>query len=118
MDFLSDEGVEIYKRLEKHCKDKLKVFDIDSLELSMLANSFAMYFAAAQYCKDNGVSMSFTTEKGTYEQIRPEYSVMKNEYQNILKHGAKFGLNPGDRDKVFKGLSKEKKAKGFNLKAA
>jgi phage terminase small subunit len=116
MDFLSDEGVEIYKRLEKHCKDKLKMFDIDSLELSMLANSFAMYFDAAKFCKDNGVSMTFQTEKGTYEQIRPEYSVMKNEYQNILKHGAKFGLNPGDRDKVFKGLGdgKEKK-KGFDL---
>jgi phage terminase small subunit len=116
MDFLSDEGEEIFKRLQKHCKEKLKVFDIDTLELSMLANSFAMYFNAARYCKDNGVSMTFVTEKGTYEQIRPEYSVMKNEYQNILKHGAKFGLNPADREKIFKGLDKGKeKKRGFNL---
>jgi phage terminase small subunit len=116
MDFLSDEGEAIFKRLQKHCKEKLKVFDIDTLELSMLANSFAMYFNAARYCKDNGVSMTFVTEKGTYEQIRPEYSVMKNEYQNILKHGAKFGLNPADREKIFKGLDKGKeKKRGFNL---
>lgn len=116
MDFLTDAGREIYKRLETHCSDKLKVMDIDSLELSMLANSMALYFDTAEFIRDNGVKMTFVTGKGTYEQIRPEYTVMKNEYQNILKHGAKFGLNPGDREKIFKNLTKEKpKPKGFEL---
>ena len=116
MDFLTDAGRKIYKRLEAHCTEKLRMIDIDSLELSMLANSMALYFETAEFIKDNGVKMTFVTEKGTYEQIRPEYTVMKNEYQNILKHGAKFGLNPGDREKIFKGLSdgKGKKA-GFKL---
>jgi phage terminase small subunit len=116
MDFLSEKGLLIYDRLEKHCQAKLKMFDIDSLELAMLANSFAMYSDAAIICRDSGVSFTITTEKGgEYEQIRPEYTVMKNEYQNILKHGAKFGLNPGDRDKIFKGLKDDKKKKGFDL---
>lgn len=116
MDFLNDTGKKIYKRLESHCKDKLKMMDIDSLELSMLANSFALYFESAKFCSEEGVKMTFVTDKGTYEQIRPEYTVMKNEYQNILKHGAKFGLNPGDRAKVFKGLEGDKeKPKGFQL---
>jgi phage terminase small subunit len=83
--------------------------------MSMLANSMALYFEMAEFLKDNQVKMTFVTEKGTYEQIRPEYTVMKNEYQNILKHGAKFGLNPGDREKIFKGLKKEKEKKGFTL---
>jgi phage terminase small subunit len=91
------------------------MLDIDSLEMSMLANSMALYFEMAEFLKDNQVKMTFVTEKGTYEQIRPEYTVMKNEYQNILKHGAKFGLNPGDREKIFKGLKKEKEKKGFTL---
>jgi P27 family predicted phage terminase small subunit len=115
MDFLTDSGRKIYKRLEKHCKETMKMLDIDSLEMSMLANSMALYFEMAEFLKDNQVKMTFVTEKGTYEQIRPEYTVMKNEYQNILKHGAKFGLNPGDREKIFKGLKKEKEKKGFTL---
>lgn len=115
MDFLTELGRKIYKRLETHCKEKLKMMDIDSLELSMLANSMAMYFECAEFIKDNGVKMTFVTEKGTYEQIRPEYTVLKNEYGNILKHGAKFGLNPGDREKIFKGLKEPEKKKGFEL---
>lgn len=121
MEYLSEDGKEVYERLIKHCKDKLRMFDIDSLELSMLANSFSLYADSAKICNEKGISMSFTNDKGgVYEQIRPEYTVMKNEYQNILKHGAKFGLNPGDRDKIFKGLKDEKKKKGFNtdMKAA
>lgn len=109
MDYLSDLGKKILAELQKHCK-KLKMMDIDYLELSMLANSFAMYADAAKLCRDEGVSFTIVTEKGgEYQQIRPEYSVMKNEYQNILKHGAKFGLNPGDRDRIFKGLDKKEK---------
>ena len=115
MDFLNELGKEIYAKLEKHCKDRMKMIDIDSLELSMLANSLALYIETAKFCSDEGVKMTFISEKGTYEQIRPEYTVMKNEYQNVLKHGAKFGLNPGDREKIFKGLKDDKqKKKGFN----
>jgi phage terminase small subunit len=33
---------------------------------------------------------------------------MKNEYQNILKHSQKFGLNPESRAKIFKGMLKKK----------
>jgi hypothetical protein len=34
---------------------------------------------------------------------------MRNEYNNILKHAPKYGLNPGDREKIFGGLKKKKK---------
>jgi hypothetical protein len=44
---------------------------------------------------------------GQYQQIRPEYTAMKNEYQNILKHSSKFGLTPGDRAKIFKDFGKK-----------
>jgi P27 family predicted phage terminase small subunit len=112
MDYLSAQGRKIYAELQKHCEKKLKVMDIDHLELSMLANSFSMYSDAAKICRDSGVSFTIVTEKGgQYEQIRPEYSVMKNEYQNILKHGAKFGLNPADRSRIFKGLETKTKKK-------
>jgi len=89
--------------------------DADKFEMAMLANSFDLYSENAKVCNEEGVSMEIITEKGgVYRQIRPEYTVMKNEYGNILKHSGKFGLNPGDRDKIFKGLKEEKKKKGFN----
>src|SRR5690242_19770718 len=128
--FLSSEGDEIFDDLLKHCKGKLKLFDADEYELAMLANSFALYAECARICNREGVSMSFAPKNGVpiddddddladdekrvknkggqYQQIRPEYTVMKNEYQNILKHSGKFGLNPGDRAKIFKKLGDEK----------
>jgi phage terminase small subunit len=114
MNYLSKDGELIYKALQEHCK-QLKMMDADHYELKMLANSFALHAESAKLCNEDGTVMTITTEKGgTYSQVRPEYTVMKNEYQNILKHSAKFGLNPGDRDRLFKGLGKEKR-KGFDL---
>lgn len=112
MDFLSEKGLLILQEIEKHCKDKLKMYDIDKFEMAMLANSFDMYAVNAKVCNTSGVAMTIITEKGgEYSQIRPEYTVMKNEYGNILKHSGKFGLNPGDRDKIFKSLANNKPKK-------
>src|SRR5688572_12982480 len=106
--FLNGAGRLIFDALMDHCKSKLKMEGVDEFELSMLANSFCLYAENAKYCNDNGVKMTITTEKGgEYSQICPEYTVMKNEYQNILKHSGKFGLNPGDRGKIFKKLKDE-----------
>lgn len=114
MDFLSEKGLFIFKELEKHCKVKLKMMDVDKYELAMLANSFCLYIECSEYCKENGVKMTIVTEKGgVYHQICPEYTVMKSEYANILKHSGKFGLNPGDRERLFKNVKEEKK-KGFD----
>lgn len=114
---LTPEGEEIFAALRAHCHHKLKMEDVDDFELAMLANSFYLYADNARYCNENGVKITFQTEKGEYSQICPEYTVMKNEYQNIIKHSSKFGLNPGDRAKFFKGLLDSKEKKGFNLKS-
>lgn len=112
--FLSEEGEIIYDNLLAHCRAKLKMMEVDNFELAMLANSFALYAKSANECNQNGTSIE-TGENG-YRQVSPDYTVMKNEYQNILKHSSKFGLNPGDRAKFFKGLDGGDKKKGFNLK--
>ena len=108
MKHLSEKGKQIYNRLKTHCESRLSMIDVDDIELSMLAYSYALYFEMAEYIKENDVKFTMITEKGgEYEQIRPEYSVMKNEYQNILKHSSKFGLTPGDRAKIFKDIGKK-----------
>lgn len=121
MDFLTENGLLIFAEIEKHCASRLKMAYADKFEMAMLANSFDLYAVSAKVCNESGISMSFINDKGgKYEQIRPEYTVMKNEYGNILKHAGKFGLNPGDRDKIFKKMKDENKKKGFNtdMKAA
>jgi P27 family predicted phage terminase small subunit len=130
MKHLTDTGREIYHRLEAFVKGKLYMAEVDDIELSMLANSYDLYFRMARFCNLHGVTMSFSKKQveedigqeladdevdeikikagGAYQQIRPEYTAMKNEYQNILKHSSKFGLTPGDRAKIFKDFGKEK----------
>lgn len=111
--FLSEEGASIFKALRNHCRLKMQMEDVDDYELSMLANSFALYAECAKYCSENGVKMTIITEKGgEYSQICPEYTVMKNEYQNILKHSGKFGLNPADRKRIISTMKPAEKPKG------
>lgn len=106
--YLTERGRQIYDEIESHCRENLGLKTIDYLELAMLANSFALYEECSKICNEDGVKMSFINDKGgVYEQIRPEYTVMKTEYSNVLKHGSKFGLNPSDFNKL-KGLKPEK----------
>lgn len=133
MRHLTDTGKAIYARIEGFVRGKLQMQEVDDIELSMLANSYDLYFRMAKYCNDYGVTMEFEASKkkgkpdddddidlaedelnaikaakgGRYQQIRPEYTAMKNEYQNILKHSSKFGLTPGDRAKIFKDFGKK-----------
>ena len=108
--YLNERGKEILEMILNHCRDCKLPRDQMKFEASMLANSFALYEECAKHCNENGVTMEFQTEKGgVYQQIRPEYTAMKNEDQNILKHSPKFGLNPADFDKIFKGSNKPKK---------
>lgn len=108
--YLNDLGKQIYDRLEKHCKT-LGMAEIDNIELTALAASYALYFENLQFCNENGIKFTMTTEKGgEYEQIRPEYTVMCKEAQWFSKHSAKFGMTPGDRQKIFKDFGKEKEA--------
>lgn len=113
MDFLSENGEKIFKALKQHCK-ALKMMEADDYELRMLANAFDKYEKNALFCRDNGDTYEMATKTGTYPMIRPEYNVMKDSYEKILKHSGKFGLNPGDRDKIFKGLKEKEKKKGFD----
>lgn len=105
-DYLTEEGREIFKAIKAHC-EKYKIEGIDEYELKMLANCFDLHAKAARVCNEDGVSQN--PKEGGWAQVRPEYTVMKNEYQNILKHSGKFGLNPADRAKFFKGGKTEKK---------
>lgn len=114
-DFLTDDGLTIFEALKRHVS-QLGIKDADEYELAMLANSFDLYSQNGNYCKENGTTYLMPTKTGQYPMIRPEYNVMKNEYAQILKHSSKFGLNPGDRAKIFNMKNKgEKEKKGFDL---
>jgi len=94
----------------KHINDHNLIQDIDTLELSMLANAMDAYERAAMICNEKGFTEDVTGKNGTVKQVIPEYSIMKQQYDLILKHAPKYGLSPGDREKIFGGIKKEKKA--------
>ena len=105
--YLTKRGRKIFQEIITHIRDSNIIQDIDTLELSMLANSFDVYERMAQQLNEEGFSEEVITKNGSFKQIVPEYTVMKNEYANVLKHSGKFGLTPGDRQKIFGGLKKK-----------
>ena len=111
MDYLTRRGRLIFFQIVKHVKDAEIIAAIDVLQLSMLANSFDVFERVADVCNKEGISVELIAKQGSFAQIRPEYTVMRNEYSNIVKLSASFGLNPGDREKIFSGLKKRAKVK-------
>jgi len=111
MEYLTKRGRKIFFNISKHIKDADILFDIDVLELSMLANSLDIYERMSSFCNDekNGFTDIVENQKGSTKQVRPEYTIMKNEYSNIMSMAPKFGLNPGDRAKIFGGMKTKKK---------
>jgi P27 family predicted phage terminase small subunit len=107
-DFLTADGRAIFDEIHEHLKRNGLAQQADFFELAMLANSFDMYRKAAKDCNDKGYETA--PSKTGYTSVNPSFTVMKTEYSNVLKHSAKFGLNAGDRARLFKGkLDKVKK---------
>lgn len=104
--YLTERGKGIFLAIAEYL-DK-KGFDEDcSFELSMLANSFDMYARAAEACNTEDRGYAQVTKTG-YSQVKADYTVMKTEYVNVLKHSGKFGLNPLDVQKMLKNLPEKK----------
>ena len=111
MKYLTKEGERIYEQIKGFCTHKLGLEEVDDFELKMLANSFYLYMYYADLCNTDGCTQK--PKAGGWDQVRPEYTIMKNEYQNILKHSGKFGLNPTDRAKILASKKPVKVKKSF-----
>lgn len=90
------------------------ILEVDDIEIAMLANEYDLYFSNAEFCQREGYTFRTGSNNG-YSQVRPEFTIMKNSYQNILKHSPKFGMNPADRAKLFGMKQESKKVKKFDL---
>lgn len=107
---MTKKGRLIFFQLVRHVEEAGLDESIDILELTMLANCFDLYEEAADRVKklmETGDDKTF----GTGGRLSTDYQVMEKEYNKILKHAPKYGLNPGDRHKIFGGMKKKKKAK-------
>lgn len=108
-EYLTKNGRSIFFKLVKHIQEADLDSNVDIYELTMLANSFDLYEAASErvrVLRDSGDEKAF----GSSGRLSTDYQVMEKEYNKILKHGPKYGLNPGDRHKIFGGMKKKKKA--------
>ena len=108
-EYLTKNGRGIFFRLIKHIQEADLDSTIDIYELTMLANSFDLYEAASErvrLLRDAGDEKAF----GSSGRLSTDYQVMEKEYSKILKHAPKYGLNPGDRHKIFGGMKKKKRS--------
>jgi P27 family predicted phage terminase small subunit len=117
--FLGANGQKIFDAIMKHCV-KLGIDDeIDTYELSMLANEFDKYHQAAKMSAGKGIDGYVNHFDNGTVQVNAYHTIMKDAYNVIMKHSPKFGLNPEARKKIFNVASKntdKKKSKGFDLK--
>ena len=109
--YLSPNGKKIFKAIIDHVQDAGLDSRIDVFELTLLANSFDLYeVAAARVKTDMDNPEKRDKVFGTGGRLSTDYQVMLKEYEKIMKHGPKYGLNPGDRAKIFSGMKKKQKA--------
>ena len=109
---LTEHGHLIFENIKTHCIKEMGMMEIDTPGMEMIANAFDQYSRCAAILNEKGMTQ---TAKNGFETLRPEYTIMKNCYDQILKHSDKFGLNPGSRKKIFSMQKAPEKKKGFNL---
>ena len=109
---LTDKGQVIFEEMKTHCTEKMGMMNVDIHGLEMLANAFDQYARCAEILNKKGLTQE---GKNGFEMLRPEYAVMKDCYDKILKHSDKFGLNPASRKKIFDMKREEQKRRGFDL---
>jgi len=108
-DFLTSDGKEIFDFIIEYLEENELLKSGDFFEVAVYANALDTYRKAAKVCNDKGNTQK--PSNGGWDQVSPHYTIMKNEYQNILKHGSKFLLNADSRQRLFKGaLNRKKKA--------
>lgn len=108
VDYLNKRGRKIFQLIVRHLKEAGIEFEIDILQLTMLANSMELYESAAKRLNDLRAAGDVDAY-GKGGKLSTDYQVMQKEYDKIVTHGAKFGLNPGDREKIFGGMKTKKK---------
>ena len=94
--YLSKEGKRIFEEIAEFLTAQGMAHEIDSFELSMLANAFDMHAKASKEIAKHGATRE-TPNK--YTQVSPEYTVWKQTGDYITKHSEKFLISPGARGK-------------------
>jgi P27 family predicted phage terminase small subunit len=112
-DFLTKRGRDIYQEILDGSKARgIDSYDpFDRMQLAMLANSLDLYARMAVTVNKKGETQK--PADGGWDQVRPEYTIMRTEFQNIVKHAGNFGLSREDRIKLM--APKQGKQKMFDL---
>lgn len=106
--YLTKRGRKIFQEIVAHIKDAGLDSDIDYIHLTMLANSIDLYEDAAMRVNTLRNADS-AYPYGADGKPTVDYIVMRTEYEKVMKHSPKYGINPGDREKMFAGMKKKKK---------
>jgi phage terminase small subunit len=106
--YLTKRGRRIFQEIVRHVKESGLDSEIDYIHLTMLANSIDLYEDAAD--RINKLRASGDPEPyGESGKPSVDFIVMRTEYEKVMKHSPKYGINPADRMKMG-GMKTKKKA--------
>ena len=112
--YLTKTGIKIFNRLVKMLKTKIE--DIDVFQLSQLADSIDLNQRACQeinFPSDPKQKDGVQKTPNGFTQVTGHVMIRGNTQKSIDSLSLKFGLTPGDREKIK--LEKPKKSKGLKL---
>ena len=110
--YLTEQGQRIFDQIFQYLKTKQSHETIDTFTLSMLAEEFDKYACAAHAAhQKEGIEGYINKFDNGTVQVNAYHTIMKDCYDKILKHSVRFGLDPESRNRIFKGLTKNKEKK-------
>lgn len=101
--WLDDEGRKVFRRLARHLSKMRVLSEADLPLLSLLADQWAVYFAARRFLKDQGSDCyTLRDADGNVRAIQPfpQVARMNKAALAIARLSAEFGLSPSARSRV------------------
>ena len=108
-DYLTDKGKEIFKEILKHIESNGLLYDVDTFQLSQLADAIDLNARACyniNYPTDPKHQDGVQITPNGYTQVTGHITVRDKTQKIIDTLGDKFGLNPAARSKI-QAFSKE-----------
>lgn len=104
--WLDREGKAEWKRLVKSLL-ALGLNEVDRGLLSVYCESWAEWYRAVKFLRENGEWYESETQNGTIARLHPMVQVRNAAADRMLKYGSKFGLSPSARTSLNVGAPKD-----------
>ena len=110
-------GKKYWKKIVPMLVEKGVLDDLDQFALDRLCQLYGVWMECRAKLHENGLTYETETDRGAKRFMeRPELSIMQKAEKEIQQLERKFGLTPGDREKIkMHGQKKKRNRPGSSL---